>query len=582
MSHPSAPLLRLPDELLAAIASEISEAPDVDVLGKSCKRLSKVARDPALWKRLCLQKWKYWDPSHELHSKLGCSPGQVDWYGIYHQRARTDLDSTETFTTLLRTQRRRHHLMWQIASRGDDAKDLMLRMKDETPDEDEYVLARRYHAEAVLGLMNRRLAVQTWVKVQQGQSVPLEEALGAYDLFVSSPGPGYFEIMRDELDGIAQGIRDEYTDETKGDRATFDVADFDDISVRQKALYISQYLTIHERVGGVGSGERYHDLPNNFIIGALQHRRPCLPLQSAAIFCAVARRLGVDAHPCNSPGHVYVVVQAPADQTLDGEPRQESSSSHRDSMYMDPFTAGRGEVSQETLLQPLHVQVPHDQHNPALQPATVFQMVSRTNRNIVVSLQQAGRIHGAGRRDRLIDQESGWYAVFWSAMVLSIRAEPLAGHEYIQALFTHIGGSFPVDVGLIDMVCPLFHTGLQEEVTTLFQELKDADNKERTPRPRDGPAETAVQFKVGHYFRHRRYNYEGFVVGWDARCSAAEDWVHSMGVDNLPRGKDQPFYYVTYVLEKFPCFVTKKDVSPKTKANSTVNHSLMFSSLQPP
>ena len=194
-------------------------------------------------------------------------------------------------------------------------------------------------------------------------------------------------------------------------------------------------------------------------------------------------------------------------------------------------------------------------------------MASRTKRNIMVSLDQADRPH---RRQRcaVIDSDSAWYAVFWSALILGLHTEPLASHEYIYALFTHISGSFPVDVGLVDMILPLLGPGLREDVTTRFKELKDVDNMERTPQYRFGVENVAVQFKVGHCFRHKRYHYDGFIVGWDARCSATDDWIHQMDLHTLPRGKFQPFYYVMYGLEKVPCLAKKKYMFPKEKEHS--------------
>ena len=44
--------------------------------------------------------------------------------------------------------------------------------------------------------------------------------------------------------------------------------------------------------------------------------------------------------------------------------------------------------------------------------------------------------------------------------------------------------------------------------------------------------------------RHRQYNYRCVVYGWDALCSASPEWIRQMGVDNLPKKSNQPFYNV--------------------------------------
>ena len=59
--------------------------------------------------------------------------------------------------------------------------------------------------------------------------------------------------------------------------------------------------------------------------------------------------------------------------------------------------------------------------------------------------------------------------------------------------------------------------------------------------------EKKVEFKIGQHFQHKRYGYEGFIIGWDFMCSADARWIYQMRVDDLPRGREQPFYNVMYV-----------------------------------
>lgn len=44
--------------------------------------------------------------------------------------------------------------------------------------------------------------------------------------------------------------------------------------------------------------------------------------------------------------------------------------------------------------------------------------------------------------------------------------------------------------------------------------------------------------------RHIRYNYTCVIAFWDSRCKASEEWMERMGIRNLTRGMDQPFYHV--------------------------------------
>lgn len=41
-----------------------------------------------------------------------------------------------------------------------------------------------------------------------------------------------------------------------------------------------------------------------------------------------------------------------------------------------------------------------------------------------------------------------------------------------------------------------------------------------------------------------RYDYRCVIYGWDHRCEMSDAWIQQMGVDNLPHGRNQPFYNV--------------------------------------
>lgn len=53
-----------------------------------------------------------------------------------------------------------------------------------------------------------------------------------------------------------------------------------------------------------------------------------------------------------------------------------------------------------------------------------------------------------------------------------------------------------------------------------------------------------IQFAVGMIGRHKRYEYTCVVYGWDSICVASPEWIHEMGVMNLLKKDQQPFYNV--------------------------------------
>lgn len=58
-------------------------------------------------------------------------------------------------------------------------------------------------------------------------------------------------------------------------------------------------------------------------------------------------------------------------------------------------------------------------------------------------------------------------------------------------------------------------------------------------------------FRLGQKVRHRVHGYRGVVCGMDALCCESEEWAKAVGVEKLPRARNQPFYQVG--LLPIPC-----------------------------
>lgn len=55
---------------------------------------------------------------------------------------------------------------------------------------------RRYYSNAILGCLHRTIAIPEWSRLRNGEDVPLERALGAFDMFVLGAGTGDLENVR--------------------------------------------------------------------------------------------------------------------------------------------------------------------------------------------------------------------------------------------------------------------------------------------------------------------------------------------------------------------------------------------------
>jgi F-box protein 21 len=51
----------------------------------------------------------------------------------------------------------------------------------------------RYYSKAILGCLHRTIAIPEWSRLKASEDVPLERALGVFDMFVLETGTGDFD-----------------------------------------------------------------------------------------------------------------------------------------------------------------------------------------------------------------------------------------------------------------------------------------------------------------------------------------------------------------------------------------------------
>ncbi|WPA98276.1 uncharacterized protein RHO25_002888 [Cercospora beticola] len=532
------PIFHLPDELLELIIEYLPPTATL-AFGTTSRRSNKIVYEPLVWRRHCVQTWKYWQPEREFGDKLHSPPAQTKWRMLYNERARIDREATDLFNEALLTQQNRYARMEEIANYGYDVKDLMLRLRDETPDDAEDVLARRFHADALLGQIHRATALEKWMRLQRRQMVRLEEVLGAYDLFVLSGHNGDLNDIDKELDRLADQVRHQNGED-----------EFDELSVRRKAVLVAEYLRSQGLLANAGH-ENYHALRNNFLSMALfEENYTCLPLQAVAIYCAVARRLGINAKPSNYPQHVHAVIEAPSGMTLDGKHIMVIAGAEPELMHMDPWRSHEEVPLDQLRLRLLQMGAPDHQHTHHLSATTSLEMCLRTGRNIMASVQEARERHRAIDDMSGPDIEAAWYSMLWSMIILGDNNSASTLHRRRQCLpylVEHFQAHFPEDISLIEKYLPTMFAGEREHsiLLHLINERRTDDRNKKAPTFRTAEAAN-VTYCIGTHFRHKRYSYEGVVVGWDRRCSAEQRWIEQMRVDDLPRGREQPFYNIVY------------------------------------
>lgn len=201
----------LPDEILQQILFYVSPK-DTLIIQKTSKRLARLANEPLLWRHHCRTSFKYWDSKHRIGQKFAGNVGDVDWKKIYFYRRDVDSQTTRALDGILAGQTGRIEKYERISKFGYDAKDTLLR-HCATGEEVDDVLARRYvkllksygntdqeflrfYSNAILDHVHRSQALEEWWRLSKGDHVPLERALGAFDLFVLHDEYGDLQEVR--------------------------------------------------------------------------------------------------------------------------------------------------------------------------------------------------------------------------------------------------------------------------------------------------------------------------------------------------------------------------------------------------
>lgn len=534
----------LPTEILEAIFLHLDPHSLISV-SQTNKLIKQLTTDaPIIWRNLCLTRFKTWDARHNIATKIAGPLSDVDWRSLFISKTTIEQNTRTLLDHIISTQHERIRCINEIADFGYDAKETLLR-ECACSDDAEDVLARRYYANAVLERIHREMAINVWKELHDGEQVPIEKALGAYDIFARVGDDVDNHVIAEDIKDLANGVLDEYPG-------------FHDLSPRWKASTIASYLR-DKGFKGVPDVS-YRALRNSFIGLVLRSTtHESLPLISVAIYCAVARQLGLDARPCGFLFHVYTLVYAPKNYNLDGQYKP-TNSEDLDFMYLDPFRSS-SEVHQVDLQRTLReMGVPTAEHATFLSDTTTREMVMRTARNIMNSVQtiretEAG-VRGiqASWLNSYPDMDNAFYATIWAMLILGPADDHLSPNisnvttrrrQYLPYLLEHFQTHFPWDVTLLSRyVIPLFYNQPEGHRLLQFVQRMHQVDAMRKPVSQRSEQTTNVNFKVGQLFQHKRYSYEGVITGWDVVCDAAEEWIRNMGVDRLPNGRNQAFYHV--------------------------------------
>lgn len=324
-----------------------------------------------------------------------------------------------------------------------------------------------------------------------------------------------------------------------------DIPELNEKKPREKALAILAYIRANNWTG-VTRDESYHDLQNNFIGIALQDpNHPSLPPISVAIFCCVAKRLGVNAHPCSFPFHAIAIVLPPPRLGLAGGAIDDLT--HANPMYLDPFRSDDELIVKDLQGQLSAMAIAPSRHATLLGPASTVEMVQRTAGNIINS------VHHDDRNDKT-ETDDAFYAALWALLLLPEAAANTPQSQRLHHFVEYLEKEFFMDIGMVEAkILPrlripgqheliqgtLRTAGQYELIQGTLRVIRAGDSMGRERRTRNSAQE--VKYHVGQVFIHRRYNYVGIIIGWDLE---GEDWNSRGDFAEMARGRYQRFYRV--------------------------------------
>lgn len=296
-------------------------------------------------------------------------------------------------------------------------------------------------------------------RVLYHEDIPLETALASLELFDTTDATH-------DAEGTARML------DTLANRFLAETADFTTMSISRKADVLIQWMW---KQGFTGTPpDRYRALKNVFVGLTLRTVRTGIPLTLVAIFVGLSRRIGLTAHPCAYPGHVYAIVV-------------DESGEH---LFYDIFNEKTDPRIQREVITARIPSLATQQS--ILAPSNNRDLVLRMAQNILATLRlpSIDRIqHNHGYPH--VCENSILYAALTAIIILgSGRVSP----EIIRHMMQQIPSDFPMDVRFLEeeVVPRVADEKEREFLGNMCNALRAADAESKAVSRRDTRENRAV------------------------------------------------------------------------------------------
>jgi F-box protein 21 len=518
-------LAELPVEIISRILYEL-DAINLHNAGLTCRHLYNCSLQSVLWKSLYTRNYRF--------EEQGFSSILPDYRERYIARFIADRHTDELLDECIQnpdcyeigpTFADLHNLI------GFNAKDRLLHhMAASSSLKD--VLARQWWSNEMLLFLNRVESMKSFDALfvspttNQNKSKTYADILVFYDMLLRRDGTTDHATIMIILDNLAEEFSSLHNDRLE-------------YSTRDLAIHLAQFMN-NKGFKVPSDSDSFYSLANSLISYTLQHpQHHGLPIIHAAIYSALASRLGFEATIMGYPGIVYSIIHSADTQEV---------------TYLDITRTEDWEVSKDQLIDNLRQLnlPPGPMLENFLAPLQFIGFLQRVGRNLIACIDNAPLLENSSIityniNDPSVEPIVEETTVFYTLMLLNVLAFVKIGltadlfaadpRTNMQTIERHIDNGPFWDHMLLQL---LSHNGT---ITNENLKMPKVSSPERHLKQR-GSTEIDVEYDIGTVFCHARYGYIGVIIGWDRKCNQGSSWQTMQGVTNLNGGPKQPFYEV--------------------------------------
>lgn len=259
-------------------------------------------------------------------------------------------------------------------------------------------------------------------------------------------------------------------------------------------LFFSFQVTFLEQV----TESRFHIFNTRFPHWFLTTHKDTIPISLVYIFVCIAHRLGITAAPIDFPARVLALVSSPDPTVSD--------------IFVDVFGSRTRAIltSQEDIPRLLmDAGITPSSMMRYLRPAGTAAMIVRASRNILASFSLLPPGENV--------PEAELHAAFYVGLTVNLVF--MNDRRYLLNIMKHIG-RFPLDIlsVLTDALAPALNPPTQEQLLASCKAAEDDEDEAAASVTLRSTLSTPIKHFVGMIFRHAKYEYIGYIYGWEVSC----------------------------------------------------------------